>query len=54
MRYNRWWLWFLGFHGYLEMVGVVPGNLGLITGYQVGGPEYLARVPGYLSLSLVT
>ena len=35
-------------------IGVVPGNLGLITGYQVGGPEYLARVPGYLSLSLVT
>ena len=43
--------------------GVVPGNLGLINGYQVGGPEYLARVlcylevvPGYLEKdwSLVT
>ena len=31
--------------------GVVPGNLGLITGYQVAGPEYLARVPGYSRLS---
>ena len=47
-----WFPWFLEFVP--GFPGVVPGNLGLITGYQVGGPEYLARVPGYLSLSLVT
>ena len=47
-----WFPWFLEFVP--GFPGVVPGNLGLITGYQVGGPEYLAGVRGYLSLSHVT
>ena len=33
---------------------MVPVNLGLITGYLVWGPGYQVRVPGYLSLTLVT
>ena len=35
-----WFPWFVEFVP--GFPGVVPGNLGLITGYQAEGPEYLA------------
>ena len=47
----------IGVPGYLScplLPEVVLGSLGLITEFLVGGPEYLIRVLGYLSLSLVT
>ena len=40
--------------GHLSFSLVVPGNLGLITGYLVWGPGYRVRVPSYPSLALVT